>query len=95
MCYLPEPESQEEITLQKEEAKSKHNVSVKTTQKAKKANKNGVMTEQITQKELKARLLEEAEKEAIPWKDVPQYFKDYTIDEVIIVMSQAICPDQA
>jgi len=95
MCYLAEPESQEEEALRKEEAKSKHNVSVKSTKKSKKAIKNGVITEQMTQKELKARLLEEAEKDAIPLKDVPQYFKDYTIDEVVIVMPQAICPDQA
>ena len=45
MCYLVEPKSQEEIALRKEEAKSKHNVSVKTTKKAKKANKNGIITE--------------------------------------------------
>ena len=95
MCYLTEPKSQEQIALQKEEAKSKHNFYVKTTNKAKKANEIGVITEKLTQKELKARLLEEAEKEAIPLKDVPQYFKDYTIDEVVIVMPQVIRPDQA
>ena len=49
----------------------------------------------MTENELKAELEEDAEKEAIPWRDVPQYFKDYTIDEVVIVMPQVARPDQA
>ena len=80
MCCLTELESQEEMALRKEKAKSKHNVFVKSTKKAKKAKNNGVITEEMNQKELKAKLQEEAEKEAIPWRDIPQYFKDYTID---------------
>jgi len=45
MCYLVEPKSQEEIALRKEEAKSKHIISTKSTKKAKKANQNGIITE--------------------------------------------------
>ena len=48
----------------------------------------------LTDKELRAKLQEEAEKEPIPWRDVPQYFKDYIVDEVVIVMPQAVRPSQ-
>ena len=95
LCYLAELESPEEETLRKEEAKSKHNIPTKPTKKERKASKNGVIMEKMTEDELKAKLEEDAEKEAIPWRDVPQYFKDYTIDEVVIVMPQAVRPDQA
>lgn len=47
------------------------------------------------EEDLKAKLQENVEGESIPLRDVPQYFKDYTIDEVGIVMPQAIRPDQA
>ena len=90
LCYLAEPESPKEETLRKEEAKSRHNIPTKTTKKERKASKNGVITEKMTNNELKAKLEEDVEKEAIPWRDVPQYFKDYTIDEVVIVMPQAV-----
>ena len=95
MCYLAEPESSEEETLRKEEPKTRHNIPTKPTKKERKASKNGVITEKMTKNDLKAKLEEDDEKEAIPWRVVPQYFKDYTIDEVVIVMPQAVRPDQA
>ena len=88
LCYLAEVESPEEKILRKKEAKDKHNV-------PKKKESKGVITEILTDRELRAKLQEEAEKEPIPWRDVPQYFKDYIVDEVVIVMPQAVRPSQA
>jgi len=73
----------------------RHNISCKPTKKAKKANKNGFIIEKMTQKEIKAKLQEKERKEAISWRDIHQYFKGYTIDEVVIVMPQVVCFDQA
>ena len=44
--------------------------------------------------ELKAKLQEDVDQELIPWRDVPQYFKDYIVNKVVIVMPQAIRPNQ-
>ena len=49
----------------------------------------------MTKEELKAKIQEDVEGDPIPLRDVPQYFKDYTVDEVVIVMPQAIRPSQA
>jgi len=94
MCYLAEPENQEEITLSKEETKSKHKIPTKPTKKETKAYKNGVITKQMNQKDIQAKIQEEVKKEAIPWRDVPQYFKDYMINELIIIM-HVVRRDQA
>lgn len=88
LSYLAEVESLEEAILRKEEAKEKHNV-------PKIRESNGVLTKYQSEEELKAKLLEGADQEPIPWRDVHQYFKDYTMDEVVIVMPQAVRPSQA
>jgi len=73
----------------------RHNISFKPTKKEKIANENGVIIEQVNLKEIESKLREEVEKEAISCRDVHQYFKDYTIDEVVIVMPQVVHLDQA
>ena len=87
LSYLAEVESPEEEILRKKEAKDKHNV-------PKKKEFKGVSAELLSNKELRAKLQEEVEKEPVPWSDVPQYFKDYIVDEVVIVMPQAVRPSQ-
>lgn len=87
LSYLAEVEKPKETTLRKEEAKAKHNI-------PKRRETNRVLMEHLSEEELKAKLLEDADQDPIPWRDVPQYFKDYTMDEVVIVMPQAVRPSQ-
>ena len=70
-------------------------MTLRTPKKAHKAKTHvqGVITEELTKYELK--IQEDVEGDPIPLRDVPQYFKDYTVDEVVIVMPQAIRPSQA
>ena len=80
----------------KEEVKSRHNVIAKTSKKDHKikAQVEGVLTEKLTEEELQAKIQEDVEDNPIPLRDVPQYFKDYMVDEVVIVMPQAVRPSQ-
>ena len=71
-------------------SRSEHNKSNGIPRKTKKAVRKGIITEKMNSKALQQRLEEEASESPIPLRDVPQYFKDYKIDEVIIVMPQAI-----
>ena len=96
LCYLAEPEGIEANNPSKEEAQSRHNVTLRTPKKARRAKTQvqGVITEELTEDELKAKIQEDVEGDPIPLRDVPQYFKDYTMDEVVIVMPQAVRPNQ-
>jgi hypothetical protein len=93
LCYLAEEVEKDKPS--KEEVKLKHNVTLRTPKKVRRAKSRGVITEQLTEDELKAKIQEDVEGDPIPLRDVPQYFKDYKVDEVVIVMPQAIRPDQA
>ena len=44
----------------------------------------------MNEKALEEKLKEEASNNPIPLRDVPQYFKDYVIDEVVIVLPQTL-----
>lgn len=57
--YLAKVDSLEEVDLRKEEAKAKHNI-------PNKRESNGVLTEHLAEKELKAKLQEDADQEPIP-----------------------------
>jgi len=46
-----------------------------------------VIIEKMNEKALEEKLKEEANIKHVPLIDVPQYFKDYVIDEVVIVLS--------
>ena len=72
----------------KEDAKSRHNVTTKTPKKdhAIKTQVEGVLTEKLTEEELQAKLQGDVEDKPISLRDAPQYFKDYTVNEVVIVM---------
>jgi len=48
----------------------------------------------MTRRELEDKMKEDDEKGVVPWRDVPQYFKYYIFNEVVIVMSQAIMLEQ-
>ena len=96
LCYMAETKGIEGGNPSKEEAKSQHNVTTKTPKKALKAKTQveGVITEELTEEELKAKIQEDVEGGPVPLRDAPQYFKDYTVDEVVIVMPHAARPSQ-
>ena len=74
--------------------KSQHSLPNGVLRKARKSNNKGIITEKINAEALKANLQEEPNGDPIPLRHVPQYFKDYTVDEVVIVMHVALRPYQ-
>ena len=71
-------------------------MTLRTPKKACKAKTQmqGVITGILKEDELKAKIQEDVEGDPIPLRDVPQYFKDYMVYEVVIVMPQAVRPSQ-
>jgi len=84
LCKLAEFVSQER--LRKTKVNSHHNRPNGIPKKTRKVNRKGVTTEKMNEKDLEEKLKEEASTNHIPLRDVPQYFKDYVIDEVAIAL---------
>jgi len=91
LCYLVDLKLEEET--KKEEVNSQHNVPNGIPRKIRKANIKGVITEKMNEKALEEKQKEEASNDLIPLRDVQNYFKDYIIDEVVIVVTQNLRSD--
>ena len=65
---------------------SQHNKPNGVPKKTRRAERKGIMTENMDEKALKRKLEEEASDSPLPLRDVPQHFKDYVIDEAVIVL---------
>ena len=84
LCNLVESESQGRSRETK--VNSQHNRPNGIPKRTRTINKKGVITEKMNEKALEEKLKEEASTNHVPLRDVPQYFKDYVIDEVVIVL---------
>jgi len=69
-----------------------HNKPNGVPRKTRKAEKKGIIIERMNEKALQQKLEEEASDSPMSLRKVPQYFKDYMIDKVVIVLPQAIRP---
>ena len=72
---------------------AEHNKPNGIPRKPRKAERKGIIMEKMNIEALQQKLEEEASESPISLRDVPQYFKDYVIDEVVIVLPQAIRPN--
>jgi len=88
LCYFNDLEANE--NTRKEEVKYQHNIPNDIPWKTRKANRKGIIIEKMNEKALEETLQEESSDDLVPLRDVPQYFKDYIIDEVVIVLPQTI-----
>jgi len=71
---------------------SQHNKPNSVPKKSRRAKWKGIIMEKIDEGALKRKLEEEASDSPFPIRDVPQSFKDYVIDKVVIVIPQTLRP---
>ena len=72
---------------------SQHNKPNGVPKKTRRVERKGIMKEKMDEKALRRKLEEEASDIPLPLWDVPQYFKDYVIDEVVIILPQKLRPN--